>query len=210
MEADLFQFEWAVDQDGYEISEVPADTGRLHLLSTRKPYKKICRIGGPWKFYRPLEKEPALARNFATLSQNEPAVLKFVSEFGLLESPRADQQGTEWEKLESIFHKIRDTRQIYHLIGEGLQNEAADLFRKHLRIRLDGYPVMGTKRVPRLEVAPLSLYSFILLQIVQDMSGAKQYGQCRECQKWFPARARKEYCSTRCRTAAHRKKETRK
>ena len=89
---ELFHFEWAVDQHGYEpvsAEELPAGVERPVL--GEPPINGgwwIRRKGGPLRWYRPLESRRGLARGlarrFAYLSKEPQAILKFANQFGFL------------------------------------------------------------------------------------------------------------------------------
>lgn len=193
---DLFQFEWPVDQHGYELADEPPGDGRF-VLTTYDGFRVIRRRKGPLKYYRPLEKDPAFTRNFAALTINEPAVLKFVDQYGLL----GDQ---DQEPLEQIYNNIRFFHRLYRLIEGGKRDAARDVFNERARplmtIKIGGY---GQTKMG-LEIVPTSLISCMHLQVAKDIVGVVKYGQCEECAKWFPYRSSKRFCGERCRKAWHR------
>src|SRR5277367_4620346 len=80
--AGLFEFRWAVDQDGYEIKAIETRTGPS-LADAVFWEARICPRGGPLREYRPMDDHPGLWRRFAGCADANDA-LAFVQEFGLL------------------------------------------------------------------------------------------------------------------------------
>jgi hypothetical protein len=201
------QFQWAVDQDGYERHEVPSsDSGAR--ISGEETYIEIRRLGGPWREYRPAEADPGLARRFASLPETEDAVLDFVNTYGLLGAWHLRRTISDpWpkaERLEEIIERIRDFQVMFKLIDTGHRQEALEIFNARISppmtIRISG----GGPRKPNLELVPLSLNSFMHLQLVNEITGRDRYTRCEQCPTWFPYRPKKQFCSDRCRKAWHR------
>ena len=100
-EGGLFQFEWAVDQHGYE----PASAEELPPGDERPVLEEpptgggwwIRRRGGPLRRYRPLESCRGLARRFAYLSKEPQALCDFANQYGF---PLRTLQ--EWEQGRTI------------------------------------------------------------------------------------------------------------
>src|SRR4029077_2661342 len=59
----LFEFRWAVDQDGYEIERIAAREGSS-LVDTEYEHEVIRPRGGPLRGYRPMDDYPDLWRRF--------------------------------------------------------------------------------------------------------------------------------------------------
>src|SRR4051794_1279797 len=87
----LFQFEWAVDQNGYQIERIPGnDPATSTILGTVYAHDVIRPMGGPLRYYRPMDDNPGLWRQFAQCGDAAMA-LAFAIKFGLLDyGPRGD------------------------------------------------------------------------------------------------------------------------
>src|SRR5437762_13748790 len=95
-----YDFEWPVDQHGYEIEHVPAAVGSTLLSLPAAARDVIRRRSGPLRFYRPME-QPGLWRRFAETCSSLDGVRDFVSEFGLLDGGTTDQPRVQ-ESVEPI------------------------------------------------------------------------------------------------------------
>src|SRR5205814_3277557 len=111
-----YDFEWPVDQHGYEIEHVPArETGLGTILSGGDDAHDVIRArGGPPRYYRPME-HPGLWRRFAETDGPPDRLLGFVSEFGLL----GEAFGSEPPKREPI-ERIFNTAHLLRFIAYGL------------------------------------------------------------------------------------------
>ncbi len=206
----LFEFQWAVDQDGYEIEKVPPGSGST-LVYSYPGYRQIRRRGGPWRHYRPVEEDPGIARRFACLPETPDAVLQFVNRYGLpgtsaLRTSEPDPW-SEFEPLEDLYRGIRNLRFLFDLIDADKRQQVLELFNQHLKPRMTIRIGGGGTRKPHLEVAPLSLNSFMVLQLAEEITRKNvRYVLCENCPSWFLHRRHKRFCSNTCRVAAHRKK----
>lgn len=199
---DLFQFEWLVDQDGYEIEDMPPGEG--HSRPDQIGHLEIRRRGGPLRYYRPSEEDPGIARRFASLSEDTDSVLEFVNRFGLLGLWIHDPT-PENEILGQIFREIRKLRLLYSLLDTGDRQFALQHFNKALRPRMTIRIGGGDNRKAYLEVAPLSLNSFMQLQFAEEITNTNlRYVKCEFCPTWFIFRRNKRFCSSACRVSAHR------
>ena len=75
-------FEWPIDDEGYQIHRLPAVTTGA-LVSRRGEQDVIVRKGGPLRKDRPIAFHPTLFRQFAELEKPEEC-LKFAEKFGYL------------------------------------------------------------------------------------------------------------------------------
>jgi hypothetical protein len=76
---DAFVFEWAVDQDGYDVGDAiaPPELGGLHFENAT-----ITRRGGPLRYYRPLAEYPDLWRRCADFCHTAADAGAFVTQYG--------------------------------------------------------------------------------------------------------------------------------
>ena len=77
--ADAFAFEWAVDQDGYDV-EIIVDPERPSPPHFERA--TITPRGGPLRFYRPLSEHPDLWRRFANSCHTAADAGAFVTQYG--------------------------------------------------------------------------------------------------------------------------------
>jgi hypothetical protein len=203
--ASLFEFRWAVDQDGYEIEHVPASTGPT-LLEDVYDHDLIRPRGGPLRWYRPMDDHPGLWCRFAACS-DASGLLEFVSEFGLLYSVEgADSR----HRVDYILSTTELIRQITDLIRGEHYAEAAALWNQRARPHLTA-GLVPRHRHGRFEFkpVPLTLVGALLLQTGEAIACNQQWRHCRNdgCPQWFrigdgaPHTSRREFCSDRCRVA---------
>jgi len=211
--ASLFEFRWAVDQDGYEIEHVPASIG-FSLMDTVYEHDLIRPRGGPLREYRPMDDCPGLWRRFAACD-DASGLMAFVCEFGLLYSTvEADSH----HHVDYILSTTGLVRQLAHLIDGKQYAEAAPLWNERARPRLTA-GLLPTNRHGRFEFKqiPLTLVGAILLQTGEAIALNQQWRHCRNggCPESFRVgdgahTSRREFCSDRCRVAwARRHKPSR-
>jgi hypothetical protein len=214
MMADLFQFEWPVDQHGYA-------TERIRRRDAdgfgEGEFEYVCARGGPLRFYRPLE-DTGLWLRFADTCRSSEGVLQFVSEYGKLR-----------QQDDSVDHYRRIAQRLW-AIGERLRDRdrrsAAAIFTQ----RDFGWlsPMMhetilwspDRPEIFELAVIPDMLEGALKHQAAEAITGNRQFRRCRNkgCANWFrlgpraasegPARTfttRREFCSDRCRVAHARR-----
>src|SRR4030081_2101814 len=80
---DPFLFLWPVDQEGYKIERTPRFRGLLAVAAGEDSC--IARMGGPPRYYRPLDEE-GLWLKFAKTCTTVDGVLQFANQYGLLGS----------------------------------------------------------------------------------------------------------------------------
>ncbi len=204
-----FVFEWPVDQHGYEIAYSKGD-GESLLGSVTVEF--VRPVGGPPRYYRPLEEHPGLWRQFADTSLSLDGVLTFVREFGLL---------TDFWNGRDCPEEILKTagliRQIATKLDGGDRSEAADLlnFRPPRMEEL----LYWNDRLGRFEtrLVPVDLRSALLHQVAEAIAGNHQWRRCRNqgCPHWLQlggprgVTVRREFCSDRCRVASARRHNAR-
>ncbi len=212
-----FRFVWPVDQEGYEIKRVKLDQPRG--LGMEREYDAIRSMGGPLRFYRPLD-EDGLWLQFANVCKTAEGVLSFVREFGQL-------TGSTEERLDSLLGTAALIREIAERLQASERLAATKLFAS------SGLPTMkegvlwyaDRPEVFEFRLIPLTFRDALLHQTGEAITGNRRFRRCRKegCPNWFRlgpqsrtgerARtytARREFCSDRCRVAFARrqKKET--
>ncbi len=229
--ASLFQFEWWVDQHGYEL--VYRESVSRETTRTIEGWY-VQRKGGPVRAYRPLKDHPALFRQFAHLPLEREAVLEFITRFGFL-----FPHNQEAELVNDWLARARGMGEIVRNIDEGRTEEVLRLFNDELSSSTGSrdfepiIPGFGLRRhlphfsirigkndraQPTLQVAPMSLIGAMWLQVAGEITDGTNFKKCRHCPTWFPVGPRtghkrtKMFCSTRCRVAwnRHKGKETSK
>jgi hypothetical protein len=226
----LFQFEWAVDQHGYDPKEEPVypfdpDTNERTSDVPMGTVDAIHARGGPLRFYRPLEEHPGLWLRFAHQCDDIANALTFVTEFGVLSAalppsgfdldrplsdigrPEPPKPATA-EAVPLILGSASFLREIAARLEREDRTGAADYFSRWAAPELTaGIQRDGDKYEP--ELIPRSLDAALKLQALQAITGAQQWRRCRNsrCPNWIQIgagayTARREFCSTRCRVSA--------
>jgi hypothetical protein len=205
--SDLFQFEWGVDQHGYELLPPDADDGSpgATLLSGKFRGWFIRRKGGPLRFYRPLTEHRGLFREFANVGLSPEDMLSFVQRYGLLYE--GDSQSVdELKRLRLLFWtvaKMIDEHPNEKRLAAPAYNNA---FKPRMTIRLD---YTHKKRVG-FRIVPLTLFGAMAQQLGTEISDDQRFKKCKFCPTWFPIgkgtghRETKEFCSDKCRVGWHR------
>lgn len=203
-----FVFEWPVDQHGYEIERSKRYGPSLVGSAT---YDFIRPIGGPPRYYRPLEEHPGLWRQFADTCLSFEGVLAFVREFGLL----TDLWNGGRDYPDRILKTAELIRQVATKLDGGDRRGAADLLNAqppNIAEMLD-----WSDRIGRFEtrLVPFDLRSALLHQAAEAITGNHQWRRCRNhgCPHWLQlggprgVTVRREFCSDRCRVASARRQK---
>ncbi len=223
--ADLFDFEWYVDQRGYEAvsaEELPEGMDRPILDDPPKTGWFLRRKGGPLRWYRPLEEHPGLFRRFACLPYEPQEILRFANEFGLLGANRVhdfvdgDLQEHLHEREEDVLWwrpHITYMHDIVEGIDLGNENSMAEAFNRSVvppmrpRIEVEH----GKRR--SLQIAPTTLLAAMWFQVAGELTDGTKFKKCLSCSNWFPFgkgtghRQTKSFCGDACRKRWHRHKE---
>jgi hypothetical protein len=215
MMADLFRFEWPVDQHGYATERIrrrDADgfgEGEFEYVRAR---------GGPLRFYRPLE-ETSLWVRFADTCRAREGVLWFVGEYGMLR-----QQDDNLDHYQRVAGRLWA---IYERLSAGDRSSAVGIFTQR---DLSWSPPMMQETIfwspDRPEAFELAFFPRLLEealkhQAAEAITGNRQYRRCRNegCANWFRLgpravaagahtyTARREFCSDRCRVAHARRQK---
>ena len=229
--ASLFQFEWWVDQHGYEL--VYRESVSRRTTRTIEGWH-VQRRGGPVRAYRPLKDHPGLFRQFAHLPLEKESVLDFITQFGFL-----FPHNQESELVNDWLVRAKGMGEIVRSIDEGRTEEVMRFFNDEtstatssgtrepiipvfvLRRHLPHFSIrIGKNDRARttLQVVPQSLIGAMWLQVAGEITDETEFRKCRHCPTWFsvgPGTGRwrtKLFCSDRCRVAwnRHKGKETSK
>jgi len=214
MMADLFQFEWPVDQHGYRIER----RGGRDADGYEGEFEYISTCGGPSRFYRPLD-DGGLWLRFADTCRARDGVLQFVGEFGMLQ-----------QQSDSIDHYVRLAVRlwaIYERLSISDRRSAVEIFtdRRAPFWSPSMYETFSWSPdrpdVFELAVVPRVLEDALKHQAAEAITGNRRFRRCRneECANWFRLgpraategrrqtfTARREFCSDRCRVAHARRK----
>jgi len=209
----LFSFEWPVDQSGYEFEWItpppPSPSAPNSLLSEFRdePHFVIRGRGGPFRYYRPLEDSPALARRFADLaatSSDDTAFLDFANEFGLLGLGKVTERIDDWQ------HIAKGLALILGLKDAGSLQAACTEFNEHVHTRFTAKIHCERVGRPKLEIVPATLAGALWFQVSGELTHGTKFKRCDWCPIWFPVgrgtghRETRKFCSNRCRMAWHR------
>ena len=206
----LLWLEWERDADGYHIESRVPEEG-----DPDKEIEYFVPIGDETIRYRPLEKYPALFMEFADVGLSFERVKAFVEKYGLLELEKSARPG-DWmfqsmimKSAISVWQKSVRSEDMAELIEAFNQNVGL----VPIQVMMIGKPSDSIH--PTLYIVPKNLLSGLWLQFAQAVSANAKLRSCGWCSTWFRygagtgRRKSANYCSDRCRKAAHkRKKET--
>jgi hypothetical protein len=167
---------------------------------------------------RPLDQNPSLYAQFASLDGSEQACLRFAENYGtLIFGPQFIRWPTrstgEWETLGLWRSCIKGVRDIIRRCELSRDNprEAFRQFGKRDK-RLFGVKltlsVKSAHSLATVDVDPETLFAALELQAIQSILAGRRSHQCIECSNWFEigAGARRslaKFCSTRCKDSYH-------
>jgi hypothetical protein len=205
----LFYCDWYVDQHGY----TPAHRSGRDADGYDGEFEYITALGGPPRYYRPLD-EGGLWLRFADTCRAREGVLQFVSEYGTLRYQE-----------DNVDHYLRVAKRLwavaeYLKAGDRL-SASSILFER--RMEALPYPHM-TATILRSPDRPEIFEWEFRLDMLEDalrcqageaITGNRQFRRCRNsgCVNWFRLgpraageggrtyTARREFCSDRCRVA---------
>ena len=209
----LFEFEWFVDQDGYEL------VGEVVGIWPETTLPVIRPKGGTLRGYRPLEEFPGLVRRLANLPRNENGkvnpddILEFANEFGLLTAlvqHRLEKDYWPSEALVVWESAVTSANGIVKKIDKGEPpRNVAELFNAlplppvprrapftEIHPVRDPYeppePTFSVRIDPddrgrlSMRVAPLKLLSALWLQLAGEITDGTTFKECEQCPNWFP------------------------
>ena len=213
----LFNFDWPVDQGGYEIDWLLPDKGRSTLLGQKVTEDIIRPRGGAIRYYRPLEDQPGLARRLAGLAETptQDAYLDFAKNFGLL---RLSIESSNYERIEDWHRVVFGLDAVFSRIDAGDTQAAAELFNENIISRFTAKIHYEHARRPALNIVPGTLQSALWFQVAGEITDGTKFKKCAQCPTWLPVgkgakyRTSRKFCSTKCRKAYNyaKRKEQRK
>jgi len=202
VENPLFDFDWSVDQFGYEIeTEIPDPLKRITLLGSTER-EVIKRRNGPPRKYRPLSEFPGLAREFSVVPEKE--YLNFANRYGflgmgLMSTPDGPEDIRIWRDRQKAILNILTAR------DAGKAKVANQLYNNTNHFMRSFVATQGLKK-PRLVVQPHTLFDAMMLQVADELTTGINFKRCDNCTTWFKFRPNKNFCSSKCRYAHSNKK----
>jgi hypothetical protein len=212
----LFRFAWWIDQDGYDLETEPAMPALatsappwasmpppLLDMAASKPRDLIRGRGGPPRYYRPMEAQPGLWREFAETVTSPDGALAFVTRFGLLWEE--DHNSRRGESVEDICSAAKFVANIVSLLEAGRRDAAIE--------EINQYPALCEVCIFENELRPFpkTLMSALLIQTGEALTRNLTFHQCANpsCSTWFKvgtgaSTKRRLYCSDACRVAGNR------
>ena len=212
----LLNFEWFKDPEGYQIVETKEETGWKPQLFIRPRSKRRTQ-------YRPLDNHPALFREFAETAENPEAILGFANKFGLLTHPPEDESSdhfgmTDLSTWYGIIWEMKGVIAEWELgRRQGDVVQTIESFSSLEWSWFDQMPLVEVRLSasadpvrPFLSLVPSTLMAAMWIQFAQAVASGIQLRRCAVCPTWFVfgtgtgRRNSANYCSDRCRKAAHR------
>jgi hypothetical protein len=209
LHAELFNFQWKVDLDGYEV-RIQTDEG--FLGGSREI---ILPRGQRWSRYRALQ-NPGLWLRFAETCRDRPGLLGFIEEFGMLgdfDTVYADLLLAERLHFIAEHVKAGDRDKICQILQDAEAKGLWEPPRMHV--------TLISQVAPKLAVVPELLQDALKLQALQAIESVKdwQFQKCRnpDCGNYLKLgrgsgdrtayTARRAFCSDRCRVAYARQQK---
>jgi len=187
----LIDFDWYVDDGGYELvpEKPPPEGERVHLLSGTPAH--ILRCGGPLRRYRPLEIHHQLYIELAQADPTPEGCVEFASKFGYLgHSGRNDDHedlvGPGGESPVLWIENIKDLQNAVELWKAGILEDGWATRGEWKIANIDAVmkpaPPDGALRI---HFRPRSLIGAIHLQLAQAATSGADVGTCEHCGLWF-------------------------
>lgn len=174
---DLFQFHWAVCEDGYKQigNFYDGKTDYLEPVSTN------------WRRYEPAAEYPDLFLRFLNLPNEEGAARQFTNEFGSLGLQRHGAD-TGQSIVDFLKHHLF-LSEIMEKVGAGRFDDAyQSIVTPNFTTKMD-LGVSGREGGNlRYYVVPESLVDYINFQLLKELSGEIEWRHCAnpKCDKTFP------------------------
>jgi hypothetical protein len=161
--------------------------------------------------FNPLAASDGLFMEFAELNGSQEAILGFASRYGLLDDAGFDGID-DWR---CNIKYMREAVDAWHQARtSGAYRGVVELFGQQLRATSHVHLIefFGVE-LPALRIVPESLISALWLQFAQAVTSKLSLQRCAVCTTWFAfgtgtgRRRSKQFCSDRCRKAAHRTRQ---
>lgn len=216
----LFEMEWQVCEDGYEIIEEPKKTldittaASTHGQSEEYTYWIKPKSEKLRKYY-PLKKNMGLVRDCSNITKSNSIhqeMLNYANKYGLfgfncfIDNKEKPEPITLWQSLIddiNLVYKFYDNKDIRGNLDRALTcyngNQRWLLMRS--AVKWHEKPTLRT-----LELRPANLASLIWVLLSEELTSNLSLKQCQSprCQQWFPHRSNKKYCSEKCKVYANR------
>jgi hypothetical protein len=203
-----------IDPAGYLLEEKKRGAGLLLVERSGEVERRLIT-----------DDRPNLWRRIAALGQgamgyNQHELERFVQEFGLPLVTRIDKRGRATldlgEGLLPIIHTFGRLFFEWGVMGSGAKGQDWDPLIRQVQKNIQWCQVhvrydfaRGHER-PLLFFEPENLVSAAWIEFLGSVAGTERFGLCSHCltpfslEKKGAKRATRRFCSTRCRTAAHR------
>ncbi len=229
---ELLFFEWERDHDGYRlvnradvVHPAPRDTSLVYTPPRHMRFERIAvqpaarldrvliPIGRRTLTYRPLEENKALFRQFADTTPSPDGVQSFANNYGLLWCyPWSYQYGllvwaneiSEMRRAVEQWEKARETGDDWSPLVNAISQRSNEF-----DLSIDFSRPPGRER-PMFTIRPPDLITALWVQFAQAVTANTPISRCSWCPTWFAygsgtgRRRSSQYCSDRCRKAAHR------
>ena len=162
--------------------------------------------------YRPLEIFPSLFREFAEIDYSPEGVKRFVDRFGPIHNRDGVEEVMNCYASAATMHKAVEWWEEARESGNWTRIASYFNEERRGRISVSLDPVVSTGP-PALHIEPDSLLAGMWLQFAQAVTENSYLRRCAWCPTWFAygsgtgRRKTAQYCSDRCRKAAHRHKK---
>lgn len=224
---DLVEFEWKIDDDGYELVDIKEHEFKdlplerfyeelagfqPNIATKQKPAGQYLRPrGGTTRTTRLLEKEPALFKTFADTPMTPEGVINFANKYGQLDVPARVpglEQGDPDVALKFWYAAIDYMCELM-AANEKKDWSLVEGIEKILRVDTALVKPRGSSMPPQLIYRPKALIDALLLQFALFvMSPEGELQRCVQCVKWFAVgsgtgrRTTAMYCSPECKERA--------
>jgi len=181
-------FPWRRCCDGYEIHADEAGVPWVRPLSANSEKTM------------PLDKDPALFRQFSVLDEQDPQViLGFINNNGLDRAPLEEEPLIVWQAEIGRMHA--GVNAWVRKDFDGLAVRFNNLNMGAVHLRLEPHPRLNA---PILYIQPRGLFLALWVQFAHAITHNLTQRQCDHCRRWYPPQTkRSHFCSSACRAAKH-------
>ena len=178
-------------------------------------YQVIYPKGNKIEKFNPIENAPDLYLEFANTPRSIDDILKFATEYGLLEA------GEDFETVDAWRYHIKrmsDAISNWDYVQDDRPEAFAETYRSLCPYSEDSLKhslELGPSGTLCLYLEPVNLLAAMWVQFAGAIEGATSFGPCKECSAWINTDPRsnrpdKIYCSDACRMRSYRKRKSRK
>jgi hypothetical protein len=198
--------DWPVASQ-YLVREIPG-SGERGIFGAK---------GATITLHRPLDENPSVYAELASLNGSEKACLNFAHKYGQLFIQHGvtvyASKGSSLESLQTWRLMIKNLKDIIQRC-ELSRSNPGEAFRRFGKTDKSLFSIglslsiKGRGSPATLEYRAESLISAIQLQAIHSILGGRESHQCIECTRWFEIgigarRSQSKFCSTRCKDRYH-------